>query len=352
MIRVLLADDSPTIRTLLAEILESDPEIEVVARATNGREAVEWTGRMCPDLVAMDIRMTVVDGLEATKEIMFRTPTPILILSGSASREELGRSLDTTRAGALMVLPKPDDPSSPGFPDQARRLVTTVKALADVKVVRRRRSERGAPPGPLPEAKGGRDRIVVVGASTGGPAALRAILHDLPPDFQVPVLVVQHIAPGFVEGLADWLNGATSLHVRVARAGTRPEPRVVHLAPDGAHLLVDDGGRLMLRKSTPLDGHCPAITHLFSSAALAFGSGVTAVLLTGMGRDGVEGLRSVQAAGGRTLVQDEATSAVFGMPGAAVRARLADVVLPLDRIASQIVEFGGTQSHETQTAGR
>ncbi len=340
MIRVVVAEDSLTLRGLLVEILESDPEVRVVGQAKNGAEALELTARLKPDLVTMDVHMPVMDGFEATKEIMVRAPTPILIVSSSASGRDVDLSLNAMRAGALMIVPKPDDPRSEAFNGRREELVAMVKAMAQVKVVRRWASRaRVVTPLPvLPHAAGARLQLVAIAASTGGPAAIQGILAALPREFPAPILVVQHIAVGFVAGLADWLSASCNLRVKVAEPGDLLRERSVYLAPDDRHLGVGADGRVAVVAAPPINGFRPSGTYLFESAARAFGSGVAAVILTGMGSDGVEGLKAVKAAGGQVLAQDESSSVVYGMPREAVTAGLVDAVVPLDGVAGFLAE--------------
>lgn len=340
MIRVLVAEDSPTVRELLVEILESDPGIQVVGQAKNGQEAVELAERLRPDLITMDIHMPLLDGLEATKEIMVRAPTPILIVSSAASQRDVELSLSATRAGALMVTGPPGHPLSQGFDERRRQLVSLAKSMAQVRVVRHWR--QGARPAPRRHARTNPTaevRLIAIAASTGGPAALQRVLAGLPRDFAAPVLVVQHIAPGFVDGLCTWLKASCDLRVRIAVAGARLEPRTVYLAPDDRHLGVGGDATVQLSAAPPIGGFRPSANFLFDSAARSFGASTVAVILTGMGSDGVQGLRSVHEAGGHVLAQDESSSVVFGMPGEAVRAGVVDAVLPIGEIAPRLVEF-------------
>ena len=334
MLRVLVAEDSVTARELLVAILRTDSDIVVVGEAKNGAEAVALTKELKPDVVTMDIRMPTMDGFEATRQIMVEAPTPIVIVSGTVDGRDVETSLHALRAGALTVMPKPPGPDDVEFDDACRHLVRTIKAMAAVKVVRRwperRRHWRASPTAELRA----RPRIVVMAASTGGPAALARILSDLPPDFDLPVVVVQHIATGFVEGFATWLNTLASLPVRVARNGDALRPGSVLVAPDDAHLTVAGRCTVAVSHAAPVGGFRPSGSVLFESAAHVFGSAAVAVILTGMGEDGVAGLHAVRRAGGRIIAQDEETSVVFGMPGAAVAGGLPDMVLPLDAIPS------------------
>jgi two-component system chemotaxis response regulator CheB len=350
MIRVLVADDSATAREMIVQILGSDPEIRVVGEAVDGVEAVEAATRLRPDLVTMDLHMPRLDGLAATREIMITAPTPILIVTGSHRARDVEASMEILRCGALDVLLKPPGPRSPEFPMAARRLIAAVKAMSCVKVVRRWRPPAPARLGPegttaaTPRVSPAdvRVRIVAVATSTGGPAALLRLVTDLPGSFPLPILVVQHITPGFVLGLASWLDGASALRVKVAQHDEPLSPRTVYLAPDDFHLGTDRrGGSVALSNEPPIGGFRPSGTFLFESVARSFGPTALALILTGMGEDGVKGLRTIRQAGGQVIAQDEKSSIVFGMPGAAVAAGLAPLVLPLEAIAARLVALAG-----------
>ena len=264
-------------------------------------------------------------------------------------------SLEATRAGALMVLPKPEGPSTPGYDADRRQLISMVRAMSQVKVVRRHGS--AAPfsadtppqhaawtvPPRAPSARAGAQvQLVAIGASTGGPAAVRTILADLPRDFPVPILVVQHIARGFTAGLAHWLGGDTALRVKVAEFGERAEAGSVYIAPDDRHLgcQLDAAGdiRLKLDNAPRVGAFRPSASYLFQSVADALGAAALGVILTGMGDDGVAGLRVLKASGGRVFAQDEASSVIYGMPREAARAGVVDAVLGLNAIARRLTE--------------
>ena len=342
-IRVLVAEDSLTVRELLVDILESDPEIQVIGSAKNGLEAVDLAVRLKPDLITMDVHMPLLDGFTATKEIMARAPTPIIIVSSSASGQEVELSFNAMRAGALMVVPKPDNPHSPQFAGRQGELVTMVKALSQVKVVRRLapRTPAAVPSRPRSREPGASIGLVAVAASTGGPAALQRILLDLPGDFAAPILVVQHIAAGFISGLAEWLNANSGLRVKVAEHGEVALEHTVFLAPEDRQMGIGGDGRLTVVDAPPIAGFRPSGTYLFESAAQAYGSGVAAVILTGMGSDGVDGLRSVKSSGGYVLAQDEQTSVVYGMPREAVAAGVVDAVVSLAEVAPRLSQLVG-----------
>jgi two-component system chemotaxis response regulator CheB len=336
-IRVLVVDDSPTSRLLLASILRADDEIEVVGQAADGFEAVEMVKRLRPDIVTMDVQMPRLDGFAATKRIMVEAPTPILITT-SIDPRALSISLEAVRMGALAVQAKPGDPRAPGFDEEASELVRQVKAMAQVKVVRHYEWEPAAvaaaavlPAAALHDLPA---EVVAIAASTGGPAALHRILTTLPAAFPVPILVVQHIAHGFTPGFAGWLDKASPLRVKLAEEGEALGPGTVYVAIDDHHLGISPARRIHLSTAPPVGGFRPSATVLFESISAAYGSRALAVILTGMGRDGVDGLRAIREAGGRTVAESEATAIVYGMPAAAVHAGLADFILPLDQVCA------------------
>jgi two-component system, chemotaxis family, protein-glutamate methylesterase/glutaminase len=338
MIRVLVVEDMPTARQLVVGILSSDPEIEIVGQAADGTEAVELVRRLKPDAITMDVMMMPMDGIQATTLIMRERPTPIVIVT-SLDVNEVNLSMRALGAGALAALPKPRGPGSRGFADDARRLLTTVKAMSRVALLRRPGGATAPPPIPTPRT-GPRGRIVAVAASTGGPAALQRMLERTPAGFPSPILVVQHIALGFAEGFARWLASSGPLPARVTRDGEPLAPGTVYVAPDDRHLgVTPDGARAALSEAPPLNGFRPSGTHLFRSVAAAYGAGTVAVILSGMGRDGLDGLRDVHSSGGRIVAQDAATSAVHGMPGVAVEAGLADAVLPPEAIPERLLQW-------------
>jgi two-component system chemotaxis response regulator CheB len=339
-VRVLIAEDSVTARELLVSLFRADPGTEVVGEAANGVDAVEQTRRLRPSVVVMDIQMPQMDGFEATKRIMIDAPTPVIIVTAAHDPRDVEMSLRAVQLGALTVLPKPTGPGDPSFESNARRLVSLAKAFADVRVVRRRWSAAdGSGPATVRAAPfemdlGGSVEVVAIAASTGGPAALHRLLGHLPRDTAVPILVVQHIADGFDEGLAKWLGSGTALPVKLARSGERLVGGTVYVAPSGRHLEVSAGRSVALSEAPPVGGFSPSATVLFRSVADVFGPAAAGVVLTGMGQDGCDGLALLRRAGGRILVQDEASSVVFGMPGAVVRAGLADVVAPVPDLAA------------------
>jgi two-component system chemotaxis response regulator CheB len=334
VIRVVIADDMSASLALLEAIFGMEPGFEIVGRARDGAEAVRLTSTLRPDLVTMDVQMPVMNGFEATLRIMTDCPTPIVIVSGQdVSSVEF--ALNAMKAGALAVVPKPEAPGSPGFEGQARHLLTMARAMAGVKLLPR------VAPGPAAArqapARRTRARVIAIAASTGGPPALSRILSELPADFRAPLLVVQHIAEGFAEGLARWLGESSPLRVKVGEDGEPLQPGTAYLAPDRRHLGVR-GDRVELSDAPPVDGFKPSGSYLFESVARAFGPAALGLILTGMGRDGVRGLAALHAAGGTVVAQDRDSSVIFGMNGEAVLAGLTDEVLPLDALAYLLMQ--------------
>ena len=341
-VRVLVVDDSPTTRRLLVSILRADHEIDVIGEAADGVEAVEMVKRLRPDIVTMDVQMPNLDGFAATKRIMVEAPTPILITT-SIDPRALSISLEAVRMGAMAVQAKPGDPRAPGFDEEARELVRQVKSMSHVKVVRHydpeparvapRQSASAAALHDLPA------EVIAIAASTGGPAALHLILTALPADFPIPILIVQHISRGFSPGFAGWLDKASAVRVKLAEEGEGLRAGTVYVGVDDRHLCVTPSRKVHLSTSEAVGGFRPSGTVLFDSVAAAFGNRAVAVILTGMGRDGVDGLRAIRRLGGRTIAESEATAVVNGMPGAAVSAGLADFILPIDQVCAALADL-------------
>lgn len=351
MICVLIVDDMASSRQLMSHILSRDGEFHVVGQACDGLQAVAMAKKLRPDLILMDINMPQMDGFEATREIMTERPTPIVLISGSTAVHEVETGMRALHAGALTLRMKPPGPNSPGFEAAAEELLDTAKLMSEVKVVRRLRQEKHAETGKVRsktvaglEQQAAALKVCAIATSTGGPPALQKLLSRLPPDFSLPILVVQHIAAGFTRGFATWLNSAVPLRVKLAEAGESLQPGTVYIAPEDGHLTLSRMGRILISEDAPCGGFRPSGTILFRSAAQAFGQGVLAMILTGMGRDGVAGLHDVRREGGTILAQDEASCVVFGMPRAAIAAGLPDRVLSLEAIPRAMIELVTTKA--------
>ncbi|MFO7597458.1 MAG: chemotaxis-specific protein-glutamate methyltransferase CheB [Desulfocurvibacter africanus] len=335
-IRVLIVDDSSSVREFLRNIL-SDGGFEVAGEAADGAEAVELAARLRPDVITMDISLPVMDGFAATRAIMASTPTPIVIVSGQWAPEEVAKTFDALGAGALAILEKPRF-GTQDFACRKEQLVSTIKIMAEVKVVRRRTQSADRTKTALPRQRGQLKRkLVAMGASSGGPQTLRAILSGLPKDFPAPIVVVQHISRGFLPGLVQWLNQGSKLTVCIAAQGQAMEPGTVYFAPDDHHLLVARDNTLHLSDAPPEGTLRPCVGQLFRSVAEFLGSRAVGVLLTGMGRDGALELGLMRERGAVTIAQDKCTSIVYGMPREAVRLGAAVHVLPQEEIAGMLI---------------
>ena len=335
MIRVLVAEDSAVTREYLVHILSQDPMLLVVGAAHDGLEAVEQVERLRPDVVLMDIHMPVMSGYDATQQIMERVPTPIVMVSSVLSHDEVAMTFKALKAGALTVLDKPDGPGHPESTKTALQLQETVKLMASVKVIHRwpQRNHPAPPLAPPLRKSGSTIRMIALGASTGGPTVIAEILGDLPGNLSIPILVVQHIAPGFISGLVEWIGHSTSLRVKLAEPGESAQPGTVYLAPNGWQMGISRDGRIRLTNGPAEGEFCPSVSYLFQSVAQSFGSSAIGVLLSGMGLDGAAGLLQLKRTGGVTIAQDEETSVIFGMPGEAVRLGAAQYVLPPRQIS-------------------
>jgi two-component system, chemotaxis family, protein-glutamate methylesterase/glutaminase len=344
MIRVLVVDDSSVVREFLVHILSSDPGISVIGTACDGEEALDFVRRQRPDIITMDIHMPKLNGLDATRLIMETDPTPIVIVCGTEDSSEVATTFNAMDAGALAVLRRPAGIGHPDHESMAQDMIQTVKLMSEVKVIRRwPRSQTGAPvarPAHIGLArKSAKIRMVAIGASTGGPPALETILAALPRDFPVPILIVQHMAPGFIRGFARWLATSSGLPVHVPTHGESMLPGHVYVAPDEHQMRVEPEGKIALTKTDPEHGLRPSISYLFRAVAEVYGPDAVAGLLTGMGRDGARELRLLKELGAVTFAQDRHSSVVHGMPGEAIKLDAATLILPLEKIAATLMNL-------------
>lgn len=305
---------------------------------------------LLPDPITMDIRMPVMDGFEATRLIMATDPTPIVVISSSVDDEELRITFRALEEGALAVIEKPVGFTHPDFDAIRGELIDTVRAMAEVKVVRRRGAPRPLPPGvdifeTAITQRTKQHEIVAIGCSTGGPQALQTLLSTLPIGFPIPIVIVQHMSKGFIGGLVAWLGGLSLLAVKLAADGETLRPATVYVAPDDRHVLVErgrDGLVVRLDDGPPVNGFRPSATPLLNSVAKTSNGHGIGVLLTGMGGDGADGLLAMRRAGAHTLVQDEASAVVYGMPGTAIALDAVDQVVPLDKMSAYLLSLART----------
>lgn len=347
-IKVLVAEDSPTVREFLVYLLASDPEIQVVGTATNGEEALTAVKTKHPDIVTMDMHMPKMSGLDATRAIMECCPLPIVIVTSSASAAENKSTLSALESGALAVMKRPVAIGHPQHTATASELIQTVKLMSEVKVIRRwNKSSKPSrftllqnPPrtiSPLAEIQ-----LIAMGSSTGGPLVLQQILSALPRNFPVPIILVQHIADGFTENFADWLMQSTGFPVSMAGHDVFMQPGHAYLAPNGYQITVDGTGRIRLNKGGKVNGHCPPVSRLLHSVAETYGAHAVGVLLTGMGKGGAVELGLMKQKGAVTIAQNKESCVVHGMPGEAVALGSASYELAPDMIAAALISIAKT----------
>ncbi len=329
--KVLIVDDSALVRNILRQVLQEKSDIAIAGEASNGEQAVKLCESVAPDLVIMDINMPVMDGIQATAEIMKKHPVPILILSSAL---DSSNSFKALKSGALEVMAKPDIDqfNNPAF---YSGFIIKIRELAASKKSERITSHEVRVP--LPNANNNY-RMIVMGASTGGPLTVCSILEKLPSDYPFGIALVQHLESGFDVSFAEWLASETHLKIKIACTGVLPSSGEVFIAPTGFHCAVRSG-RIVLEDGPPVLNQKPSVDVLFKTAASWFNSSLVGVLLTGMGTDGAEGCAEIVAHGGITLVQDKETSTIFGMPRAAIEKDAATHVLSAGGIADFLIKL-------------
>ncbi len=352
--RILMAEDSVLFARALADLIESQPDLSLLAVASDGEQAVRQCEALRPDLIVMDIQMPRMSGLEATAQIMATTPTPILVVTSDPRAGGEALSFQALQAGALDLIPKP---TTLGDARYAQEFLRKVRLLAQIPVIRHVRGGRAhrarqptAPVSQLGRApEPSQTPLIGVVASTGGPRALGRLLEQLPAQTPAALLVVQHITRGFTAHLARWLNEHSALTVVEAKAGERPRAGHVYLAPSSRHMVLTSAGTLAMHPGDHAEGHCPSGDALLESMARHAGRRTVGMILSGMGEDGARGLMSVREAGGFTLAQDRASAVVYGMPGAALAMGAVDEVVALDQLArvalarvARILHAGGS----------
>jgi len=360
MINVLVVEDSRVIRDYLVYILETDADIRVLGTADSGEAALAFLATHRPDAILMDVHLPGIDGFETTRQIMASNPVPIVVCTASTQFDQAHTAIRALQVGALAVLKKPRGLDDPGAEAEAAAIISTIKLMSEVKVVRRwHQTPAVATPlapalaGPAPRDGAGHDAAVVaIGASTGGPPAVSQILSGLSTAFPVPILVVQHICAGFTVAFAEWLATVSGLAVHVAQGGETPLPGHVYVAPDDRHLRVSPRGELQTTRDEPHNGLRPSVGILFRSVAERFGRRAVGVLLTGMGRDGAEELKLMADRGALTIAQDEQSCVVFGMPAEAIKLGATRFVFPPHRIAELLSAVVRRSASEGVTDGQ
>lgn len=361
VVTVLVVDDSAVQRRFLRATLDAAAGFDIVGEARNGREAVAMVERLRPETILMDLDLPVMNGIEAIERIMAIRPTPIVVCSGYVGADSTSNAQAATAAGAVDVVAKPAPGEDTSLQEYAAEILKRLRVASRVKVIThpRGRLRGGSAPRAVvqqrsrdqkPVTRGSRVaeapvitplvspvQVLAIGASTGGPQALAQLLPLLPVDLKPAVLVVQHMAEGFIEGLAGWLDGLCALPVHVGASGKRLVPGTVTIAPSGLNLLVHDRLRVLCETPPSTQFHVPGIDATFSSLAESVGAEAIGVLLTGMGRDGARGLKAMRERGAVTIGQDEASSAVWGMPGAARALDAVEYELPLDAIGPALL---------------
>jgi two-component system, chemotaxis family, protein-glutamate methylesterase/glutaminase len=347
-IRVMVADDSAFMCKVLEEIINSDPDMEVAGQARDGRAAVALAEQLKPDVITMDINMPHLDGLQATELIMSQNPRPIVIVS-SESREGAESTLRALALGAIDFVPKPSSGIDLDIRNVREEITRKLKMAAKVRVVRTAtRSKLPMPHAPVAAAHvrggavtaaaraSGKIPLVVIAASTGGPAAVMRVAAALPRDLQAAVVMVLHMPPAFTTQLVKQLGEITQLPVKEAEANETIQPGTIYLCPGASHLRFTALGRIALEGGPRIDGYLPCADVALDSAAAYSRGNTIGVVLTGMGSDAAKGVKSIRANGGFVIAQDEATSAIFGMPAEAIKTGSVNEILPLDEIGSAI----------------
>lgn len=346
MIRVLIADDSQVFQRIIVSCIEQEPGIEIVGIVDNGEDAVEKCRTLKPDLVTMDIFMPGITGLEATRRIMKECPTRIVIISSMISSKNIKHTFEAMKAGAVEVIDKPQDMLKSNYSNVQQQLVKIIKRIMEAQPTKRltwlsEGMETPAPkaprvkPAPVDidaerdtlvdktldwewEARDIEEKfipsVIAIGGSTGAPAVIADILTHLPEQFYVPILIAQHIVRGFAKGMSEWLNAGVGMEVKLAEHNAVVKHGQVLFAPDDMHLGITNGMRVKLKKRVPGDLYVPSVNHLFSAVSKSFGPQALGIILSGMGKDGAQGLLDMRKAGAVTISQNEATSVVWGMP--------------------------------------
>lgn len=352
-IKVLVVDDSPSMREFLLYLFASDQDVQVVGTANSGLEALEAVKSKKPDVITMDLHMPNMDGYMTTRAIMESVPTPIVLVTDNPSSDRMTMTLSALEAGALAIIKRPAGVGYPEHTATARELIQTVKLMSEVKVVKRWALPKILVPKDVKPImpKPAVIKLVAIGSSTGGPLALKQLLMKLPKDFQPPLIIVQHIAQGFTEGLVHWLGQSSGFPVCMATHGAVMQPGHAYVAPNSVQATVNVQGQIVLKNSGPENGHMPSVSCLFRSVAAAYGADAVGILLTGMGKDGAAELGLMKAKGAITFAQDKDSSVIHGMPAEAIELGAALYVLPPDKISLALANLVNKQAKERASDG-
>lgn len=348
MIKVLIVEDSRVVSEYMQYILSFEPEISVIGNVSNGKAAIEFVNKNKPDVITMDVNMPIMNGLEATGIIMSTNPVPIIIVSGIQNTKDVSVSLEALAAGALSVIEKPAGINHPQETEQRKKLISMIKLMAEVKVITRKPSKSVQvgknqilkKTGFTPNSENLNNRkIVAIGVSTGGPQLLQTIFSKLTSKFPCPILVVQHITTGFLDGLVNWIDSTTTIPVHIATQNETLLPGHIYFAPNNYQMGVKATGKIALSENGANNGICPSVAHLFESVEREYGNMAIAIILTGMGRDGAVELKQLREAGALTIAQDKESAMIYGMPGVAADINAADFILNTQQIVDLLIKM-------------
>ncbi|MDX1959992.1 MAG: chemotaxis protein CheB [Leptospiraceae bacterium] len=340
-IKIMLVEDSAIVLAILKKILSKRQEIDIIATAKNGVECLEILKTQKPDVICTDLMMPVMDGLELTKRIMSTNPIPILVISSALSENETN-VFQLLQAGALEVFPKPSIASEKEYDSISEKLFSKIKILKSIPVFKKTAYTHETSKFPALNVtktipKQSKMEFLVIGGSTGAPNAFQKILSKLPSDFPLPVICIQHISEGFIDSMVSWLAINSKLKIKIMEEGETPKPGFVYFPKNMKHIGIDKSLRLTIPEDPPYHGHIPSVNVAFQYFAKLFGKTTIAVILTGMGDDGANGILSIKQMGGITIGEDESTAVVYGMPRVAKELGALTYHLPLDKIPEKII---------------
>lgn len=346
MIRVLVVEDSPVIQELIVQYINNDPQMEVIAVAVTGVEAVELAQKHKPDVITMDVNLPEMNGLDATKKIMETNPVPIIICSANFNPKDMDDTFSALSAGAAAIAEKPHSYGTKSFDVLIGRLLNNIRLLSAIKVYKR------VPVRPITVSNlikksltkeaylfNNKFSLIAIGASTGGPVIIERLLAHLPERFSIPIIIVQHITPGFSNGFVEWLQKSSKINIKLAEQNEPIQPGNCYVAPDNCNCTVSKNMVIHLEDTPPEHSAKPSVSVLFRSVAKNVGDKALGILLTGMGRDGAAELKMIKDAGGETIIQDADSSVVYGMPGEALKLHAEKQVLTPEKMIEYFHEI-------------